>query len=170
MRHALAAFGAAAIIAAGVSPAAAQDRSLTLCWAAWDPANALQQLGQDFEEKTGIDMNYEFVPWTNFADRFLNELNSGGGLCDLMIGDSQWLGLGAEFGHYVKLNDFFEQEGISMDDFLPAAVYNYATWPKGTENYWALPAMGDAVGYVYRKDWFSRPAIREAFDTRHRSW
>jgi multiple sugar transport system substrate-binding protein len=167
MRNALAAAGAAAVIVAGLQPAAAQDRSLTLCWAAWDPANALQQLGRDFTAKTGIEMNYEFVPWTNFADRFLNELNAGGDLCDLMIGDSQWLGAGAEFGHYVKLNDFFEQEGISMDDFLPAAVYNYATWPKGEPEYWALPAMGDAVGYVYRKDWFSRPEIREAFMEEH---
>ncbi len=144
-------------------PATAQDKELTLCWAAWDPANALRELGKDFEQKTGIEMNYEFVPWTNFADRFLNELNSRGDLCDLMIGDSQWLGMGAEFGHYVKLNDFFEREGISMDDFLPATVYNYATWPKGSENYWALPAMGDAVGWVYRQDWFSRPEIRQAF-------
>ena len=49
----------------------------------------------------------------------LNELNSGGQLCDLMIGDSQWIGGGAENGHYVKLNDFFDANGISMDDFLP---------------------------------------------------
>ncbi|MDQ0315350.1 ABC transporter substrate-binding protein [Amorphus orientalis] len=151
----------------GVSAAEAQEGELTLCWAAWDPANALQELGKDFTQKTGIEMNYEFVPWTSFADRFLNELNSQGKLCDLMIGDSQWLGLGAEFGHYVQLNDFFEQEGISMDDFLPAGVYNYATWPKGSENYWALPAMGDAVGYVYRKDWFAMPEIREAFQAEY---
>jgi multiple sugar transport system substrate-binding protein len=154
---------AAAVAVGGFTSASAQDKELTLCWAAWDPANALQQLGKDFEQQTGIAMNYEFVPWTNFADRFLNELNAQGDLCDLMIGDSQWLGMGAEFGHYVKMNDFFEQEGISMDDFLPAGVYNYSTWPKGSDNYWALPAMGDAVGYVYRKDWFSRPELKEAF-------
>jgi multiple sugar transport system substrate-binding protein len=107
------------------------------------------------------------VPWTNFADRFLNELNSGGKLCDLMIGDSQWIGGSATYGHYVKLNDFFEAEGISMDDFLPATVYAYSTWPKGSENYWALPAMGDALGWVYRRDWFERPEIREAFQAEY---
>ena len=32
-------------------------------------------------------MKFEFVPWPNFADRILNELNSGGKLCDLLIGD-----------------------------------------------------------------------------------
>lgn len=141
----------------------AQAESLTLCWAAWDPANALVELSKDFTTQTGIEMNFEFVPWPNFADRMLNELNSGGKLCDLMIGDSQWIGGSAENGHYVKLNDFFNREGISMDDFLPATVYAYSTWPKGSPNYWALPAMGDANGWVYRKDWFSRPELRSEF-------
>ena len=50
-----------------------------------------------------------------------------------------------------------------MDDFLPATVYAYSTWPKGTPNYWALPAMGDALGWVYRKDWFEKPEIQAEF-------
>ncbi|MXN64366.1 extracellular solute-binding protein [Stappia sp. GBMRC 2046] len=158
---------AAAVSAASLSGANAQDKELTLCWAAWDPANALVELSKDFTAKTGIGMNFEFVPWTSFADRMLNELNSGGKLCDLMIGDSQWIGGGATYGHYVKLNDFFEKEGISMDDFLPATVNAYSTWPKGTPNYYALPAMGDALGWVYRKDWFERPEIQEAFKAEH---
>ncbi len=137
--------------------------SMTLCWAAWDPANALVELSKDFEGKTGVDMEFEFVPWPNFADRMLNELNSGGKLCDLMIGDSQWIGGAAENGQYLKLNDFFDANGISMDDFLPATVTGYAEWPKGTPNYWALPAYADVVGWTYRKDWFSRPELQEEF-------
>jgi multiple sugar transport system substrate-binding protein len=153
-------------------PAAAQQRAagqggqLTLCWAAWDPANALVELSRDFTQQTGIAMRYEFVPWTSYADRFLNELNSHGHLCDLIIGDSQWLGGAAENGHYVQLNDFFQREGIRMEDFLPAAVEGYTTWPKGSQNYWALPAMGDAVGWVYRRDWFARPDLRAEFRQR----
>ena len=138
-------------------------KSITLGWAAWDPANALQELTKEFTAETGIEVNFEFVPWPNFADRMLNELNSGGKLCDLMIGDSQWIGGGAENGHYVKLNDFFDSSGISMDDFAPATVYAYSTWPKGTPNYYALPAMGDANGWFYRKDWFDRADIKAAY-------
>ena len=150
----------AMVMTFAISNVARAADEITLCWAAWDPANALRELSKDFTTKTGIEMKFEFVPWTNFADRFLNELNSRGKLCDLMIGDSQWIGGGATYGHYVKLNDFFNKEGISMDDFLPATVYAYSTWPKGSPNYYALPAMGDALGWVYRKDWFSRPEIR----------
>ncbi|MEQ8290653.1 MAG: extracellular solute-binding protein [Roseovarius sp.] len=155
---------AAALTAAtGFAASGAQADDLTLCWAAWDPANALIELSKDFEAESGHSMSFEFVPWPNFADRMLNELNSGGKLCDLMIGDSQWIGLGAEAGHYVKLNDFFEAEGISMDDFIPATVTGYSEWPKGTPNYWALPAFGDVVGWTYRKDWFEMPEHQAEF-------
>ena len=102
-----------AIVASGLATSAMADghaTDLTLCWAAWDPANSLIELSKDFEEQSGHTMNFEFVPWTSFADRMLNELNSGGQLCDLMIGDSQWIGGGAENGHYVKLNDFFDSK------------------------------------------------------------
>ena len=159
---------ASAIVAmSALGATGAQADELTLCWAAWDPANALIELSKDFEEKSGHRMSFEFVPWPNFADRMLNELNSGGQLCDLMIGDSQWIGLGAEAGHYVKLNDFFDAQGISMDDFIPATVTGYAEWPKGTPNYWALPAFGDVVGWTYRRDWFERPELQAEYQEKY---
>ena len=40
-------------------------------------------------------------------------------------------------------------------------------WPKGTPNYWALPAMGDALGWTYRKDWFARPELQAEFKKKH---
>ncbi|MFM9846084.1 MAG: ABC transporter substrate-binding protein [Hyphomicrobiaceae bacterium] len=164
---ALASLLATATAVAATGSAEAQGKTITLCWAAWDPANALVELSKDFTAKTGITMKFEFVPWPNFADRFLNELNSKGKLCDLMIGDSQWIGGSAENKHYVKLNDFFAKEGIKMEDFLPATVFAYSTWPKGSPNYWALPAMGDANGWTYRKDWFSRPDLQAEFKKKH---
>ena len=168
MRKAFTTVAALATTAVLASTAAhANDKELTLCWAAWDPANALVELSKDFEKQSGITMKYEFVPWPNFADRMLNELNSGGKLCDLLIGDSQWIGGSAENGYYVKLNDFFDKEGIKMSDFAPATVYAYSTWPKGTPNYWALPAMGDANGWFYRKDWFARPELQAEFKAKH---
>jgi multiple sugar transport system substrate-binding protein len=155
------------LASAPVQPAQAQGKTLTLCWAAWDPANALVELSKDFTTKTGIAMKYEFVPWTSYADRFLNELNTKSKLCDLIIGDSQWIGGAAENGHYVKLNDFFDKNGIKMADFMPATVLGYSEWPKNSPNYWALPAMGDAVGWTYRKDWFAKPEIQAEFKKKY---
>ena len=52
----------AALGVLGSNPAVAQGKQLTLCWAAWDPANALVELGKDFTKASGIEMKYEFVP------------------------------------------------------------------------------------------------------------
>jgi multiple sugar transport system substrate-binding protein len=124
-------------------------------------------LRKDFTAQNGIQMKFEFVPWPNFADRVLNELNSKGQLCDLMIGGSQWIGGSATNGHYVRLNEFFDKEGISMDDFLDATVYAYSTWSKGEPVYWALPAMGDALEWVYRKDGFEKPELQAEFKEKY---
>ena len=158
---------AAMALVLGAATQASAEGELTLCWAAWDPANALVELSKDFEAQSGTKMNFEFVPWPNFADRILNELNSGGQLCDLLIGDSQWIGGAAENGQYVQLNEFFDANGISMADFIPATVTGYAEWPKGTPNYWALPAFGDVVGWTYRKDWFDRPELQAEFQEKY---
>src|SRR5437762_10962244 len=88
---------AALAVLAFASSTQAQTKQLTLCWAAWDPANALVELSKDFTAKSGIAMKFEFVPWTSFADRFLNELNSKGKLCDLLIGRSEERRVGKEW-------------------------------------------------------------------------
>ena len=54
-----------------------------------------------------------------------------------------------------------------MDDYMPATVVGYSEWPKNTPNYWALPAMGDAVGWTYRKDWFARPDVQKDFKAKY---
>ena len=45
----------AAVVMAPVDQARAEGKQITLCWAAWDPANALVELSKDFTAKTGID-------------------------------------------------------------------------------------------------------------------
>ncbi|MGO7785649.1 hypothetical protein ACC717_37080, partial [Rhizobium ruizarguesonis] len=62
---------------------------------------------------------------------------------------------------------FFDKEGIKMDDFVPAKVVGYSEWPKNTPNYWALPAMGDVVGWTYRKDWFEKPEMQKEFKEKY---
>jgi len=64
-------------------------------------------------------MKFEFVPWPNFCGPVPERAQFQGKLCDLMIGDSQWIGGAAENGQYVKLTTFFAKEGIKMSDFMP---------------------------------------------------
>lgn len=69
VRGAAVALAVGTVASAATSGGAGAAEELTLCWAAWDPANALVELGKDFTAQTGICRRCEFVPWQNFADR-----------------------------------------------------------------------------------------------------
>lgn len=58
----------------------AQAGNLTLCRAAWDPANALVELSKAFEAQSGHNMSFEFIPRPNFADRMLNDFFDAEGI------------------------------------------------------------------------------------------
>ncbi|HKJ94087.1 MAG TPA: extracellular solute-binding protein [Gammaproteobacteria bacterium] len=148
--------------------ASAQEKSITVGWAAWDPANALMELSKDFTKKTGIQVHGEFIPWPQFQQKVFTVLNSHGDTFDVLIGDSQWIGSGAEYGHYVELSQFFKNNGIDLKkDFAAGPVHYYAQWPKGSDHYWGLPTEGDAVGWTYRKDWFAKPELKKAFKQKY---
>jgi multiple sugar transport system substrate-binding protein len=43
---------------------------LTILWAEWPPADYLQQIGNMYEEETGIKVNVIQEPWGSFLDLF----------------------------------------------------------------------------------------------------
>ena len=54
------ALAAAAALGLASTAVQAQDKTITLCWAAWDPANALVELSKDFTAKSGVKMKFEY--------------------------------------------------------------------------------------------------------------
>ena len=66
-------FGLAAILLLAVQTGHAEDKKITIWWAQWDPAAALQELGHEFAEETGIAVEVYQIPWPAYQDQvFLN--------------------------------------------------------------------------------------------------
>ena len=145
--------GASLSLGFGAS-ASAQD--LVIFWAEWDPANYLQELVNEYEAETGVEVLVETTPWSDFQTKAFTEFNARGSAYDLIVGDSQWLGAASEGGHYVDLTEFFVENNLG-EVMAPATVKYYAEYPANSATYWAIPAEGDAVGWSYRKDWFEDP-------------
>ncbi|RMF05124.1 MAG: extracellular solute-binding protein, partial [Chloroflexi bacterium] len=79
---------------------------INILWAQWDPADYLQEIGNMYEEQTGIKVNVIQEPWGSFGDLFFTEMSAQGTSYDMVVGDSQWLGQGATQGHYLDMTDF----------------------------------------------------------------
>ncbi|HYN88818.1 MAG TPA: sugar ABC transporter substrate-binding protein [Ardenticatenaceae bacterium] len=148
---------------AAEEPAAGGVSELTIIWAQWDPANFLQQIGQMYEEETGIKINVIQEPWGSYFDRVAAEWAAQGDAFDMLVGDSQWLGQAATQGHYVNMTEFLTSEGIH-ETVTPATLTYYAEYPTGSGQYWSYPTEGDADGWAYRTDLFEDPDEMAAFE------
>jgi multiple sugar transport system substrate-binding protein len=141
---------------------------LTIWWAEWDPANFLQQIGNEYAEATGIAVNVVQTPWGSYYDRVGTEWAAQGTSYDMVVGDSQWLGQGVTQGHYMDLTAFMttpNADGVALADTVtPATLTYYGEYPTGSGNYYAYPTEGDANGFAYRKDLFEDADNMAAFE------
>lgn len=136
--------------------------SITIWWAQWTPADGLQELGHQFEKETGIAVKVHQIPWASYQDQvFLNFGNNKTDF-DLVVGDSQWIGRGATKGLYLELTDWLPS-AIDMNKVHPRAARYLCEYPPGSGKFFAAPCETDAVGFVYRKDWFTDANEQAAF-------
>ena len=140
--------------------------SITIWWAQWDPANGLQELGNKFEQETGITVKVHQIPWPSYQDQvFLNFGNKTTDF-DIVIGDSQWIGRGATRGLYLDLTDWLPS-ATDMSKIHPRAARYLCEYPPDSGKFYAAPCETDAVGFVYRKDWFEDPIEKAAFQKKY---
>lgn len=139
---------------------------LKILWAQWDPADYLQQVGNLYEEETGIKVTIIQEPWESFFDLFGAEMAAQGDTWDMVVGDSQWLGQMTTQGHYLDITDFLTETGLK-DTVVPATLTYYGEYPTGSGTYWAYPTEGDADGFAYRKDLFEDPEEMAAFEAEY---
>ena len=158
--------GLAAALLLVVQTGGAEDKKITIWWAQWDPAAALQELGHEFAQETGIAVEVYQIPWPAYQDQvFLNFGNKQTDF-DIVVGDSQWIGRGATKGLYLELTDWLP-EAVDMGAIHPRAARYLCEYPPGSSRFFAAPCQTDAIGFVYRRDWFTDPAEQEVFSARY---
>jgi len=148
------------------SPPPDNKKAITIWWAQWDPAVGLQELGNRFEKETGIAVKVHQIPWASYQDQvFLNFGNNKTDF-DMVIGDSQWIGRGATRGLYVELTDWLPS-ATDMSKIHPRAAKYLCEYPPDSGKFYAAPCETDAVGFVYRKDWFENEQEKVAFKQKY---
>jgi len=140
--------------------------TLTIWWAEWQPSANLQELSAEFTAETGIAVEVKQIPWPDYQNQVFLEFGNPETAFDLVVGDSQWIGYGAERGLYLELTDWME-ENVDVDALHPKAAKYLCEYPTGSGRYYAAPCETDAVGFAYRSDWFEDDAERAAFEAEY---
>ena len=136
---------------------------IKILWAEWRPSDALAELGTLYQAESGVPVKVIKKSWDGaFGDATFSEFRNRDDNYDIIIGDSQWLGLGVVGGHYLELTDWMKTN-VKTDELEPSALKWYCEYPKGSARYYAVPCEADALAWAYRKDLFEDPGHRTGF-------
>jgi multiple sugar transport system substrate-binding protein len=137
---------------------------ITIAWAQWKPSDYLTELSKDFTKETGIAVDVQQIPWPQYQDKIQAGVWAGkSDVYDIIVGDSQWLGLGATQGHYVDLTDW-SKDNIKWEEIAENLKKFYCEYDN---KIYAVPCEADAIGFAYRKDLFEDPKEKENFKKKY---
>ncbi|TCT11726.1 carbohydrate ABC transporter substrate-binding protein (CUT1 family) [Tepidamorphus gemmatus] len=128
-----------------------------------------QVLAKAFEEITGIKVNHQLLGEGEVVQAVQTQMQTNRNLYDAYINDSDLIGTHSRLQSAVNLTDWMEGEGkdvtnpmLDIEDFIGIS---FTTGPDG--KIWQLPDQQFANLYWFRKDWFDRPEIKEAFKAKY---
>jgi multiple sugar transport system substrate-binding protein len=94
---------------------------------------AIEKMLPEFEQKTGIKVKFEVVPYENSREKEVLDFTAGGDLSVALV-DLVWIGEFAESGWIVPVDDLkkkfpaiFDPSG-DMDDFFPLLLTAFGSW------------------------------------------
>ncbi|HPA46502.1 MAG TPA: extracellular solute-binding protein [bacterium] len=155
---------ALALIFPAVGSAPQVHTGLRVACGDWSPSDFFATLVSDFTAETGIPVEVVKIPWSEYQTVIQNAWQQQSDEFDLIIGDSQWLGTGAEHGHYADLSDLVH---LVKNQFTSQSIAAYCEYPAGGGRYYALPCESDCAAFAYRRDLFEDPAERSSFQARY---
>jgi multiple sugar transport system substrate-binding protein len=146
--------------------ASSAEQAISIWWFQWEPADGLAELAAEFQAETGIAVNVQQIPLSNYQDKVFLEFGNARTAFDIVIGDSQWIGRGATRGLYEELSAWLPTV-VDLATIHPRAARYLCEYPSGSGRFYAAPCETDATGLVYRRDWFEDPAEKQAFEARY---
>ena len=126
-------------------------------------------LTKAFEEITGIKVNHQILGEGEVVQAVQTQMQTQRNLYDAYVNDSDLIGTHSRLQLAYNLTDFMAGEGadvtnpgLDLDDFMGT---QFTTGPDG--DLYQLPDQQFANLYWFRKDWFDRADLQEAFKAKY---
>jgi multiple sugar transport system substrate-binding protein len=148
----------------------AQYRGTTLkvSWPALGHFNNAEQVVEEFEQETGINVDVEAIPYLSLRARHIEELSKPTGAFDLVSWVVMWKGEYVENGFLEPLQPFFDNETLADEDYaindiskpylvsggMVGGPKGYLDGPGAT--LYGIPYGAETSILAYRKDIFEK--------------
>jgi multiple sugar transport system substrate-binding protein len=119
----------------------------------------------EFESETGIRVDVEQLSFDALFDKMMLEFAAGTGYYDIVYLSPGFMATLIEAGYVTTLDEYFDDHGIDLDEFLAAAIDINRYGPD--DAIWAYPYLADTSVFLYRRDLFEDPDERAAFLERY---
>lgn len=151
--------------------AAAPYRGITLrgVTESTSPSMAIADIIDEFEELTGINVDYTLTSWGEMYAKEISDMVRGAGIYDFIYIEQDIVFSYMEKGWLTDLTELMEKRPdlvypeLDLDDFL--GFIDYFKDERG--HLYGLIMESFLKTYCYRKDLFAHPEIREAFKTKY---
>jgi glycerol transport system substrate-binding protein len=128
-----------------------------------------ETLAKAFEEITGIKVKHSIIGEGDVVNRIARQVQTKRKLYDIYVNDADLIGWHLRSGGVVNLTEYMKGEGkdvtnpnLDLADFL-----NPEFGQDFDGNQLQLPDQQFAALYWFRKDWFDRPEIQQAFKEKY---
>jgi multiple sugar transport system substrate-binding protein len=153
---------AATALLAACGGGESRKKQITIWCLQGAPADALRDLGREFEKETGIAVDVHPEPVTHWAESVAREFADARTAFDVVAGDGQWVGRYAAAGQYLDLTAWLPT-ALDVGKIHAQAARYLCQYPPGSDKWYAAPAQTIVAGFAYRRDWFEDPGEKEAF-------
>jgi multiple sugar transport system substrate-binding protein len=146
------------------APAQQQQQSdlptLNLLWFDWGPCRILRDALVQTYDAAVVNVTCVFIlDWKTDVFHALRLGSSSE--YDVVILDSQWIGLGAANDLLMDITEFVDT--LDIQDYFQGPFDSYGEYPPNSKRYFGIPLVTDVMLLTYRKDVFDAIEVDDVF-------
>ncbi|MBB6448775.1 multiple sugar transport system substrate-binding protein [Geomicrobium halophilum] len=134
--------------------------SISVAMVAGQESAAMRPIIAEFEEETGIEIEWNEFDYDTLYERIFNDLQSGSGTYDVIFADDPWMPMFAGGGYLTPLDEF----DYEIDEDFMESSRALTTWPPSEgprmpdidpeeePRHYGIPQVGNVQLLFWRKD------------------
>jgi multiple sugar transport system substrate-binding protein len=146
------------LLVAGV--AFGQQATLQILMEDVPETHIIQELLPQFEEETGIEVEFEIVQYGPMHDKLITQLLAPTSTYDVLQVDFLWAGEFPAGGWLEPLEPYVEESGFELSPYLPSMLDLVGYYD---DTLYMIPMYNYAMGLIYRTDVLDDAELQEAY-------